>query len=454
MTLMARYLDPGFTHGIAIGDFNDDGFPDIFDANYGRNRLYRNNGDGTFSDATAEVGLQGEFWTTSAVIADIDNDGFADLYEVAYCTARKPIEDRCRNEQGRIVTCSPLRFTAQTDRVFAGRGDGSFADVTDAWMDQTSPGRGLGIVAGRFDERAGLDLYIANDMTANHLWSADHTKDRFRLADLGVVRGVGMNSRSLSQASMGIAAADPDGDGDIDFFLTHFSKDHNTYYEQVAPGLWADRSFQVGLVAPSMNLLGFGTEWIDFDNNATPELIIANGHIDDLKDIPFRMPAQVFQQDQRGRWLEMDRNDLGEYFAGDHLGRALVSVDVNRDGLIDVAITHLQDPVSLLINQTEDAGGLISFQLKSTSGQRDAIGASLTAQLADRQVTGQLTAGDGYMCSRQRRITFGTAGESELRDVVVVWPSGRREPFGTVRSGADYLLVEGSGQAFELGTHR
>jgi tetratricopeptide (TPR) repeat protein len=459
VTGLAGYQDQGFAQGITIGDFNDDGFPDMLDANIGANRLFRNNGDGTFQEVSVAAGLGGASWTTSAVMADIDGDGLADLYEVNYCGGRRPYERPCKNSKG-ISTCPPLDFEAEPDRVWRGAGDGTFTDATAAWLKQTSPGRGLGVLAGRFDERPGLDLYIANDMTVNHFWSADTPAGEtgeaaFRLTDLGAIRGLGFNGRSLSQASMGMAAGDPDQDGDIDFFLTHFSNDHNTYYEQVAPGMWVDRSFQVGLSEPSMKLLGFGTQWVDFDNNGTLELLVANGHVDDLDDdeITYRMPPQLFRRDGQGRWAELDREPLGDYFTSDHLGRAMASVDVDRDGRTDVAVTHLYDPASLLINNTENGGRSINLELKSTASQRDAIGAIVTMKVGGQQVTTQLTAGDGYMCSNQRRVSIGLGAAAQARDVVVNWPSGTSESFGTLQAGEDYLLIEGSGQAYSLHVH-
>ena len=449
----ASYLDTGFAQGISVGDFNEDGFPDIFDANIGRNRLYQNNGDGTFQEVSEQAGLTGDVWTASVVIADIDGDGFSDLYEANYCRSPDPFEVACRNQRGQIGTCPPLKFEAEPDCIWRGVGDGTFVDASKAWMDQATPGRGLGVVVGLFDERTGIDIYIANDMTVNHLWSGSTTKDDFHLTDIGAVRGVGLSGRSLSQASMGIATGDPDQDGDIDFFLTHFSDDHNTFYEQVSPGFWADRSYAVGLAEPSMKLLGFGTQWCDFDNNGTLELIVANGHVDDVKreDVSYRMPPQLFQRDAAGRWIEQDRRSLGEYFSTDHLGRALATLDADRDGRTDVAITHLYDPVSLLINQTKDSGLNICLELKATNGSRDAIGAVVTMMVGNRKVTTQLTAGDGYMCSNQRRVMVGTGNLGDVTDVAVTWPSGATQKWGGLISGNGYLLVEGADAAFRLG---
>ena len=454
LTLPSGYQDTGFSHGICVGDYNNDGFPDLYDANLGRNRLYRNNGDGTFARVSDDALKSDPEWTTSAVLADIDGDGTTDIFEVCYCGGDAPYQQSCRGHRG-IATCPPLNFEACKDRVWQGKGDGTFRDVTQQWLEQNSPGRGLGVVAGQFDERPGLDLYIANDMTVNHLWSAESHGSEFALRDLGAARGLGVSGRSQSQASMGMAVGDPDQDGDCDFFVTHFSDDHNTFYEQVGPGFWTDRSFQVGLSEPSMKLLGFGTEWIDFDNDGTQELMVANGHVDDVKreDLAYRMPAQIFRRQQDGRWVELDRPELGEYFQADHLGRALVSLDVDRDGRTDVAVTHLYDPVSLLVNRSQDCGTSISLELKSIRGQRDAIGSIATMEINGQKVSAQLTAGDGYMCTNQRRITIGAGRARQVDEVVIQWPSGTRERFGSLATGADHLLVEGSGIAHQLQRH-
>ena len=451
VTSEAEYSDLGFGQGIAVGDYNSDGFPDLFDANIGRNRLYRNNGDGTFTDVSDSVGLQGDSWTTCGLIADINGDGLTDLYEVTYCGGDKPYQQACRNSRG-LATCPPLDFEADTDNFWRGSNDGNFTEITTQWAGQTSPGRGLGIVAGMFDERPGLDLYVANDMTVNQFWSGEYTDGEFGMVDLGAIRGLGLSGRSLSQASMGMAVGDPDRDGDIDFFLTHFAGDHNTYYEQAAPGLWVDRTVQRGLAEPSMDLLGFGTEWVDFDNNGAVELLISNGHVDDIeaKDVPYKMPAQLLELDTTGKWQQIAGDTIGDYFSKNHLGRALVTLDANRDGLVDVAISHLYEPLALLVNRTNQAGNEITLHLKSTTGQRDGIGTSVTLPLGDQKITTQLTAGNGYMCSSERTLVIGTGKMTETGDAQVRWASGRTEQFGQLQCGAEYILVEGSGAAFKL----
>ena len=452
----AGYLDLGFAQGICVGDYNDDGFPDILDLNIGGNVLFRNNGDGTFQDVTKESGLAGEIWSTSAVIADINGDGYADIYEVTYCGGSRPYSEPCRPvDRSKVSTCPPLHFEAELDRVWRGRGDGTFEPTTNDWMDQRTPGRGLGVVAGLLDDRAGLDLLIANDMTVNHLWSPALVNERFQLSELGTISGVAASGRSLSQASMGMAVADPDHDGDLDIFLTHFADDHNTYYEQVSAGIWSDRSFQVGLAEPSMKLLGFGAEFVDLDNDGELELFVSNGHVDDVsrEDVSYAMPAQLFHREQNGRWRELSRRSLGDYFQAEHLGRALVTWDANRDGRADCLVTHLFEPVALLLNETPSNNRSVGFTLQATSGQRDAIGARISMKVGDRRRTFQLLAGDGFLCSQQRRVSVGVGGAANVDDVIVTWPSGAEESLGSLKPGVDYLLVEGEQAAFPLVFH-
>ncbi|EMI58442.1 FG-GAP repeat domain-containing protein [Rhodopirellula sallentina] len=412
----ADYVDKGFAQGIAIGDLNADGFDDIFDANIGQNRIFINNGDGTFSEVANEIGMTDESWTVSAAIADIDGDGNADIYATNYCDGKEPFERPCL-ENGRNSACAPLLFDAQKDRIWKGDGDGTLTDMTSRWMSQSVTGRGLGVIVANLDERPGLDVYVANDMTANHLWSPETKDGKFMLTDLASVRGVSVNAKSQSQASMGIALGDADDDGDFDLYLTHFSNEYHTYYEQVRPGFWRDRSFQRGLAQPTIHLLGFGTQWCDFDNDGAKELVVTNGHIDDFhqSNVAYRMPGQVFRRTFNGRWEECERSALGDYFREDHLGRALAIADLDSDGRKDVLVTHLYEPVAMLMNRTTNVGKTIAMTLKSTRTHRDAIGAVVTVKLRGRTMVSMLAAGDGYMCSNQRQAFLASVNSLTLK---------------------------------------
>ena len=453
--------DAGFAQGLAVGDVNSDGFDDIYIANYGLNRLYQNNGDGTFTDVTDAWGLSGEDWTTSVAMADIDQDGYADLFDVGYCGGRDAFEVPCK-EEGKIMACLPKSFPAQRDRVWQGQPDGRFVEVTDTWLEKHDSAHGLGIVVGRLDEVPGLDVYVANDMAANHFWSATtHRDGSFGLSEQAVVRGLAVDRRSLSQASMGIAVGDPDQDGDFDFYLTHFAAEYNTYYEQIRPGLWADLTSRVGLAEPTMPMLAFGTQWFDADNDGSLELMVANGHLNDFREKgnAYRMPMQFFHRSSDGGWSTLDPDYLGEYFRSKRLARSLINLDVDRDGRQDALVTHLFDPVALLVNQsvgslpaakpaTSDLPRSLAFYLKGTEGHRDAIGAIVSVEIAGKQSVGQLFAGNGYQCSSERCVRFGLGDATSAERVSVQWPSGNREEFGPLKGGGEYLLSEGSGEAF------
>lgn len=470
----------GFSQGLAVGDYDADGFPDLFVANIGRNQLLRNNGDGTFTDVTQQVALAGEAWTSSAAFADLDGDGLTDLFQLGYCETEKALQQLCIDaELEEPRSCAPLAFAAQKDRVWRGAANGSYVDVTADWLSDHESGRGLGIVVGALDDRSGLDVYVANDMTANHYWSrSDRTQNaadaagnetinhdssklaiesdrsmnrpEFKLTEQASVRGLAVNERSLSQASMGIAAGDADQDGDLDFLLTHFSGDYNTFYEQVDSGMWADRSKRVGMIEPSQTMLGYGTQWIDADNDGTSELVVANGDIDDFthRSRLYQQPAQLFQRLETGTWGQVKSNSLGDYFERDHLGRAIARFDANRDHKPDLVITHLFEPIALLVNETKTDHQQCRFFFVGTNSGRDAIGARVTLQCEGGNRVGHLLAGDGFQCSNERCVGFGLGTLQEPCKVVVDWPDGTSESFGKHELSGDYLVIQGSGELF------
>ncbi len=424
VTHLCQYLDTQFSQGIAVGDINEDGFADLYDCNIGLGKLYVNQGDGTFVEYALVPAKGGEGWATSAALADLDGDGHCDLFETHYCAPPEPFKRSCKSAKGLLSTCSPLLFPAERDRVYRNDGTGKLVDVTDEWFDAVEPGRGLGLVVGNLDEASGLDLYVANDMTLNHLWSSN-LAGAFKFNEQALSRGVANNAQAVSQASMGIAVDDADGDGDLDFFVSHFSDDYNTFYEQVVPGFWSDRSVALGLAEPSMSMLGFGTQFIDFNHDGWLELFVSNGHIDDLgrSDIGYRMRPQIFSRQPSGRWGEYAHEQLQGYCATEHLGRAVAIVDADRDGLSDLAISHLYEPVSLLMNRSAAAGS-VQLHLVATRGARDAIGTVVIANFGNRSSTRQLLAGNGYMASNQRMVTFGIGDSDCIKELEIKWPSG------------------------------
>jgi hypothetical protein len=345
-----------------------------------------------------------------------------------------------------------LVFDAQQDRVWRGNSTEGFTEMTGSWLGGHSAGRGMGIVAGQLDGHPGLDLVVANDMTANHYWTRDRDSRAFQLSEQSTTRGLAFNARSLVQASMGIAAGDADRDGDVDLLMTHFSNDHNTFYEQVAAGVWSDHSRLVGLDEPSLQTLGYGTQWVDLENDGGLELMVANGDIDDFshQGRAFRQRPQLFRRLANGRWVQLSAKDIGAYFSSERLGRAVVRLDANRDQRTDLVVTHLFDPVALLINESPATGNQVRFFLRGVNSERDAVGAVIEVTAGGRSQTGQLFAGDGYQCSNERCVTFGLDQSTEIASVVVTWPDGSQQHFGQMVAGRDYLLVQGQSLPFPL----
>ncbi|KLU01495.1 hypothetical protein RISK_006651 [Rhodopirellula islandica] len=460
--------DTGFTQGVGIGDFNADGFPDCLIANIGINTLYQNNGDGTFtnvtrwmfdrpddamtsdSEARTDVGTDPRnTWSSSTAIADIDHDGLADLIEVNYCGSSSPYQTRCLDQTIQAYrSCQPTTLPAERDRVHRNRGvltgSSHFEDQTDLWFANSDPGRGLGILVGQIDGADGLDVYISNDMTANHFWRFEPASKS--LHEQATIRGLAFNHQSAAEASMGIAASDADGDLDMDLFVTHFTDESNTFYEQVHEGLFQDTTEAVHLAETSQDMLGFGTQFIDLDGDAMDELVIANGHIDDFSHdgVQYEMPAQLFAIDGNNEWQWVPGSTAGPYFEEPRLGRAMATLDADRDGQTDLVVTDLFRPTALLINQTPRVTKALAVRVVGVSSERDAIGTTVLVTSSSGTQMRQRMAGSGYQCSNEPTLTFAIPNNDSEVTMEVRWPSGITQNLTLAMPENELLLVEPS----------
>lgn len=450
--------DTRFGQGIAVGDLNEDGFPDLLVLNYGPNTLLINNGDGTFSDRSERLAENGNHWSASAAIADVDGDGLNDMTIVNYCTGMEPTTENCPNEvTGIIYSCSPMAFAGHPDSFLRSTGDGAFQD----WQVTTNDiGRGLGIVAGSFDDEPGLDVYVANDMTNNHFWSGDRGAADAGLVESAMPRGLGIDDRALPQGSMGIATADFDRDGDIDFYVTNFNGEYNTYYDNRGSGSWRDETIKLGLSESTLQLVGFGSEAIDLENDGNLELVLANGHVDVFPrsdqytgvevETLYEQPMQIFRRNESGVFDSIGPSIVGEYLSRPHVGRALWTLDANRDGLTDMALTHQTEPVALLINRSQTSGNWIAFELRGRSCARDAIGATIEVTAGDQSWTAPLVSGDGYLCSNERVLRFGLGDIEAPCDVTVSWPDGTSDHHRGLAIQANWLIIQSDALPYQL----
>lgn len=443
--------DLAFGFGVATGDFDCDGFADVYLANAGRNILLRNLGDGTLQDVTEAAGLTSHDWTASALVADLNGDGLPDLYDVNYCGGDRPFTHVCHREDNDIPrTCIPTEFPAADDRLFINLGNGEFRDVTATAGILHPEGRGLGILAGRLDDQPGLDLYIANDMSANFLFlnrTEPSAKD-VRFIERGVVSGTAYDADGRPQASMGIAADDADGDGRLDLFLTHFYNESNTFYRQHSGSFFTDESNFVGLREPSMQTLGFGTQFLDAELDGWPDLVVANGHVDDFTEggMPFRMRPQYFSNNS-GKFTEVTSERLGDFFVREQVGRGLARLDWNHDHRDDFVVSRLFDNTAVVLNRTAETGHAILLQFTGRT-DRDAIGTEVRVTAGDRTLVRQLVSGDGFACANERRLTVGIGAATQADRLEIRWPDGSIAEFQDVSADRLCHIIEDTARVF------
>lgn len=437
--------DADFGQGVAIGDINSDGFPDIFVSNIGDNNLWVNNGDGTFLRQQLPQPASADEWTTSALIADLNNDGDADIYAANYLTDDDIFDRICSSAPGVPQACVPTQFNGVRDLLYVNDHAGSFIDESPR-LTSFGTGKGLGVVAFSPAGDGQLAVMIANDTTPNMLVAI---QDDGSVQDRGFASGLAVNGTGKAEGCMGIAVGDVSNDGVFELLVTNFYNESNTFYHGIDGNLFDDRTALADLADVSMPQLGFGCQFLDADLDGTLELVVANGHVDDLRHLgkPYKMPAQFFRQ-QQGAFAEMDSKKLGPYFQQTHIGRSVVCLDWNIDGHPDVAFGHLLEPYSVLTNTTADAGNTVCLKFVGIGSSRDAVGVTVSYQLNDQTLTRQITAGDGYQASNQRELWLGCGTMQQIESLSIVWPSGHRETVNNLSAGSRLTVVEQRGMTY------
>ncbi|MDB5385760.1 MAG: tetratricopeptide repeat protein [Planctomycetaceae bacterium] len=453
VTATAGITENGLSQSVSIGDFNADGFPDVYVGNVGPNRLWENNGDGTFRDVTESTGIGGGDWTASAAFGDLNGDGLQDLYVVNYLSGPDLYTRKCLHPGSTVpVQCSPTFFPAAQDRLYQNLGDGRFADLTEKSGIQVPDGKGLSIVLADFSKARRLNIFVANDTTANFYFvnQAGSPGGALRFEEQAVPMGLAYDAAGRAQSSMGVAAGDTNQDGLLDLFVTNFTREFNNLYLQLPGGVFEDQIRESGLAEPGFAMMGWGTQFLDADLDGLDDLFVANGDLYPTST-PYQMPQHFFRNRGNGRFELAGPESLGPYFMRSWLGRAVARLDVDRDGRPDLAVTHVDSPFSLLVNHSRHHGRFLKVRLRGVVSDREAIGATVRVTARAKTWSRQLIGGDGFAVSNERVLIFGLGDTAQIDSITVEWPAGTNDEFqGTITADSELLLVEGSRRVIVL----
>jgi len=463
VTERAGLTHTGWGQGVCVGDYDNDGFEDLYVTYYGKNVLYHNNGNGTFTDVSekAHVAGSGKAWGTGCAFVDYDRDGKLDLMVANYvdydsATSLAPGERPSCMWKGVAVMCGPRGLPWSKNILYHNLGNGTFEDVTTkAHMDQTNGHYSFSVSTFDYDDDGWPDIYVACDSTASILYHNNHDGT---FTDVAVVSGAAFNDDGREQAGMGSTVADYDGDGKLDLFKTNFSDDTSTLYRNVGDGTFDDKTFPAGF-GLNTQYLGWGVMFFDFDNDGWPDLLLANGHVYPEVDSQhlgssFREPKILYHNNGNGTFTDISAN-AGPGIAAMSSSRGLAVGDLWNDGRMSAVISNINEPPSLLVNDAGNSNHWIAFRTigafsSSSASQkhksnRDGVGAKITVKADARIFVDEVRSGSSYISNNDMRVHFGLGAATKIDSVEVRWPSGVTERFENVAIDSFNTLKEGSG---------
>ena len=439
----------GYGMGLAVGDYDGDGDVDLYLTNFGPNILYRNRGDGTFEDVTQDAGVDDPRFSTSATFLDYDGDGDLDLYVANYVSFTVKGNKVCG--ETRRDYCSPSVYEQVPDRLFRNLGGGKFEDASEEVGLGVAFGAGLGVIAVDVNRDRRLDVYVANDGTPNQLWVNDG-KGGFE--DFGLMSGTAYNADGVAEAGMGVTAADFDGDGDEDIFVTHNQRETNTLYLSDLARGFADATSRFGLSRASVLYTGFGTLWFDYDHDGWLDLFVANGAVtvDENQPsdspYPYAQKNQLFRNHSGGGYREVAASAAGPGMDLVEVSRGAAFGDLDDDGDVDVVVSNNNGPARLLLNQTASDRRWLGVRLEGEKSRYAGIDQAGVAVLRGGlpPLRRRSRTGGSYLSAHDGRVLFGLGEVTEIQGVAVEWPDGRCEVWPGGESGRYVTLRRGSGQ--------
>jgi len=453
VTEKAGLAHTGWGQGVCVGDYDNDGWEDLYVTYYGKNVLYHNNGNGTFTDVTdkAGVGGSGKAWGTGCAFVDYDRDGRLDLMVANYVdfdlsTAPAPGERPSCLWKGVPVMCGPQGLPGAKNILYHNRGDGSFENVTTkAHIDQTTGHYAFSVSTFDFDDDGWPDIFVACDSTPSILY---HNNRDGTFTDVAITAGAAFNEDGRAQAGMGSTVADYNGDGRLDIFKTNFSDDTATLYRNNGDGTFDDVTYPAGL-GLNTQYLGWGTMFLDFDNDGWPDLLLVNGHVYPEVDSQhlgsnFQEPRILYHNNGDGKFTDIS-STAGPGITTPISSRGLAIGDLWNDGRVSAVVSNMNAPPSLLVNQARSGNHWVAFRTVGAKSNRDGIGARIRMKAGARTYVDEVRSGSSFISNNDMRVHFGLGALGKIDGVEVRWPNGTPERFENLTIDSINTLKEGGG---------